>query len=113
MSLCPSHCCTVRKSTPAHKHRVANVERNLCSQKSSSFSSARSAQVLRQSRKSSFGLLTKKPKTLAVYTTALNYFTESCRKFHMHEIERYDPLKFTGFLRDEKELSPRSTDSAV
>jgi len=58
-------------------------------------------------------LLTKKPKTLAVYTTALNYFTESCRKFHMHEIERYDPLKFTGFLRDEKELSPRSTDSAV
>ena len=25
--------------------------------------------------------LTKKPKTLAAYTTALNYFTESCRKF--------------------------------
>lgn len=27
--------------------------------------------------------LTKKPKTLAAYTTALNYFTESCRKFYM------------------------------
>ena len=27
--------------------------------------------------------LTKKPKTLAAYTTALNYFTESCRKLSM------------------------------
>jgi NUMOD4 motif/HNH endonuclease len=26
--------------------------------------------------------LTKKPKTLAAYTTALNYFTESCRKLY-------------------------------
>ena len=25
--------------------------------------------------------LTKKPKTLAAYTTALNYFTESCQKY--------------------------------
>src|SRR5215468_10509986 len=52
--------------------------------------------------------LTKKPKTLAAYTTALNYFTESCRKLYLHEIERYDLLKFAGFLRDEKEQSPRS-----
>jgi integrase/recombinase XerD len=52
--------------------------------------------------------LTKKPKTLAAYTTALNYFTESCRKLYLHEIERYDLLKFAGFLRDEKNQSPRS-----
>jgi integrase len=52
--------------------------------------------------------LTKKPKTLAAYTTALNYFTESCRKLYLHEIERRDLLTFTGFLRDEKELAPRS-----
>ena len=52
--------------------------------------------------------LTKKPKTLAAYTTALNYFTESCRKLYLHEIERYDLLKFTGFLRDEKKQSQRS-----
>jgi len=52
--------------------------------------------------------LTKKPKTLAAYTTALNYFTESCRKLYLHEIERYDLLKFVGFLRDEKKQSPRS-----
>ena len=32
--------------------------------------------------------LTKKPKTLAAYTTALNYFTESCRKLYLHEIEQ-------------------------
>src|SRR4029077_2702845 len=56
MSECPSHCCTVRKSTPAQRHRVANVARNLCSQKLSSSSFARSATAFRQSRKSSFGL---------------------------------------------------------
>jgi integrase/recombinase XerD len=52
--------------------------------------------------------LTKKPRTLAAYTTALNYFTESCRKLYLHEIERHDLLKFSGFLRDEKKQSPRS-----
>jgi integrase/recombinase XerD len=52
--------------------------------------------------------LTKKPKTLAAYTTALNYFTESCRKMYLHEIERHDLLKFAGFLRDQKKQSPRS-----
>jgi len=51
--------------------------------------------------------LSKKPKTLATYTTALTYFTESCRKMYLHEIERYDLLKFAGFLRDEKKQSPR------
>ena len=52
--------------------------------------------------------LTKKPKTLAAYTTALNYFTESCRKLYLYEIERHDLLKFSGFLRDEKKQSRRS-----
>jgi integrase/recombinase XerD len=52
--------------------------------------------------------LTKKPKTIAAYTTALNYFTESCRKLYLHEIERHDLLKFSRFLRDEKKQSPRS-----
>ena len=52
--------------------------------------------------------LTKKPKTLAAYTTALKYFTESCRKIYLHEIDRHDLLKFSGFLREEKKQSPRS-----
>jgi integrase/recombinase XerD len=52
--------------------------------------------------------LTKKPKTLAAYRTALNYFTESCPKLYVHDIERRDMLKFSAFLRDEKNQSPRS-----
>jgi len=52
--------------------------------------------------------LTKKPKTLAAYTTAMNYFTESCAKLYVHDIERRDMLKFSAFLRDEKNQSPRS-----
>ena len=52
--------------------------------------------------------LTKKPKTLAAYTTALNYFTESCPKLCLEDIDRKDLLKFAAFLRDEKEQAPRS-----
>jgi integrase len=52
--------------------------------------------------------LTKKPKTLAAYTTALNYFTESCHKVNLEDIDRKDLLKFSAFLRDEKEQAPRS-----
>jgi integrase/recombinase XerD len=52
--------------------------------------------------------LTKKPKTLAAYTTSLDYFTESCHKMHLSDIERKDMLKFHAFLRDEKEQSPRT-----
>jgi len=52
--------------------------------------------------------LTKKPKTLAAYTTALSYFTESCTKLYLHDIERRDLLKFVGFLREKKDQSPRS-----
>jgi len=52
--------------------------------------------------------LTKKPKTLAAYTTALDYFTESCPKQYLEDIERRDLLKFAAFLRDDKEQAPRS-----
>jgi integrase len=52
--------------------------------------------------------LTKKPKTLAANTTALNYFTESCPKMYLHEIDRHDLLKFGAFLRERKNQAPRS-----
>ena len=52
--------------------------------------------------------LTKKPKTLAAYTTALNYFQESCPKLNVEDIDRKDLLKFSAYLRDEKEQAPRS-----
>ena len=52
--------------------------------------------------------LSKKLKTLAAYTTALNYFTESCTKQYLEDIDRKDLLKFSAFLRDAKEQSPRS-----
>jgi integrase/recombinase XerD len=52
--------------------------------------------------------LTKKPKTLAAYSTALAYFVGSCHKLNLEEIERKDLLKFAAFLRDEKEQAPRS-----
>jgi integrase/recombinase XerD len=52
--------------------------------------------------------LTKKPKTLAAYSTALNYFMESCHKLNLEDIDRRDLLKFHAFLRDDKEQAPRS-----
>jgi integrase/recombinase XerD len=52
--------------------------------------------------------LTKKAKTHAAYSTALAYFQESCHKLFLHEVERRDLLKFSAFLRDVKEQSPRS-----
>jgi integrase/recombinase XerD len=52
--------------------------------------------------------LTKKPKTLAAYATALSYFQESCPKLFLEDIERKDLLKFCAFLRDDKEQAPRS-----
>jgi len=52
--------------------------------------------------------LTKKPKTLAAYKTTLNYFTESCPKLFVNDIERKDLLKFSAFLRERKQQSPRS-----
>jgi integrase/recombinase XerD len=52
--------------------------------------------------------LTKKPKTLSAYTTALDYFLESCKKQYVAEIERRDMLEYSAFLRDEKEQAARS-----
>jgi integrase/recombinase XerD len=52
--------------------------------------------------------LTKKPKTLAAYTKALEYFAESCHRIHIDDIARTDMLKFAAFLRDEKGLEPRT-----
>jgi integrase/recombinase XerD len=52
--------------------------------------------------------LTKKPKTLAAYSTALSYFMESCHKLNLEDIDRRDMLKFCAFLRDEKEQAPRT-----
>lgn len=52
--------------------------------------------------------LRSKPKTFAAYTTALAYFTESCHKQTVEDIDRKDLLKFSAFLRDEKEQAPRS-----
>jgi integrase len=53
--------------------------------------------------------LSKKPKTLSAYTTALNYFKESCTKEYVEEIDRRDMLRFSAFLRDEKDQGDRST----
>ena len=52
--------------------------------------------------------LTKKPKTHVAYSTALKYFSESCPKVYVQDIDRKDLLKFAAFLRDEKDQSPRS-----
>ena len=52
--------------------------------------------------------LTKKPKTLAAYSTALAYFVESCHKLNLEDIDRHDLLKFHAFLRDDREQAPRS-----
>ncbi len=52
--------------------------------------------------------LTKKPRTLAAYSTALAYFVESCHKLNLEEIERRDLLKFSAYLRGEKDQAPRS-----
>ena len=52
--------------------------------------------------------LTKKPKTVAAYSTSLRYFQESCSKVYLEDIERKDLLKYAAFLRDEKYQAPRS-----
>jgi integrase len=52
--------------------------------------------------------LTKKPKTHAAYSTALQYFQESCHKMDLEDIGRRDLLAFAAYLRDEKEQAPRS-----
>ena len=49
-----------------------------------------------------------KPKTLAAYTVALRYFTESCSKQYVEDVSREDLLAFSIFLRDKKKQAPRS-----
>ncbi|MCU1269169.1 MAG: hypothetical protein JWN74_463 [Acidobacteriaceae bacterium] len=52
--------------------------------------------------------LGRKDKTYAAYDLSLRYFSESCTKMYLDEIERKDLLKFAAFLRDEKEQGPRT-----
>jgi integrase/recombinase XerD len=52
--------------------------------------------------------LTKKPKTFVAYSTALSYFVESCPKPYLEDIDRKDLLKFSAFLRDDKDQAPRT-----
>ena len=52
--------------------------------------------------------LTRKPRSYNAYKNALNYFMESCKKQTLEEIERGDLLKFSAYLRDEKNQSDRS-----
>jgi integrase/recombinase XerD len=52
--------------------------------------------------------ISKKPKTYAAYSTALAYFAESCSKEFLTEVNRSDLINYRGFLKDEKELEPRS-----
>jgi hypothetical protein len=40
--------------------------------------------------------------------TWLSYFTQCCSKTYIEGIERKDLLRFVVFLRDEKELAPRT-----
>ena len=50
----------------------------------------------------------RSPRHWPLTATALSYFTESCHKLNLNDIDRRDLLKFSAFLRDEKEQSPRS-----
>jgi integrase/recombinase XerD len=51
---------------------------------------------------------TKKHKTWAAYRAALSYFLDSCGKARVSEIDRSDLLQFSAFLRDTKQLQPRT-----
>jgi len=52
--------------------------------------------------------LSKKPRTLTAYSTALAHFMQSCPKLLLTDIERKDLLKFSAFLREEKGQAPRT-----
>ncbi|HXA85733.1 MAG TPA: site-specific integrase [Candidatus Dormibacteraeota bacterium] len=53
--------------------------------------------------------LTKKHRSFLAYSTALQYFAESCPKTrNITDVCRNDMIRFAAFLRDEKEQSPRS-----
>ena len=42
------------------------------------------------------------------YCLTLRYFMECCSKTFVEDIDRKDLLRFAVFLRDEKELGPRT-----
>jgi integrase/recombinase XerD len=50
----------------------------------------------------------KKKKTHSAYSTALNYFLESCKKTTLEQITRNDLLAFKVYLRDKKDQTDRS-----
>jgi integrase len=52
--------------------------------------------------------VSKKPKTFSAYSNSLKFFQESCTKKHLEEIDRRDMLRFSAFLRDEKEHADRT-----
>lgn len=52
--------------------------------------------------------LSRQRKTWLGYCLSLKYFKECCSKTYVEDIERKDLLRFAVFLRDEKELAPRS-----
>jgi integrase/recombinase XerD len=52
--------------------------------------------------------LTHKPRSYAAYQTALNYFLESCTKPSVEAVDRRDLLKFSAFLRNDKDQAPRT-----
>jgi integrase/recombinase XerD len=52
--------------------------------------------------------LGKARKTYAAYSKALEYFLESCKKPYLADVDRRDLLRYSAFLRNEKELAPRT-----
>lgn len=50
----------------------------------------------------------KKKKTYVAYKKALDYFLESCHKQYLNEVTRDDAIKYSAFLREKKELAPRT-----
>ena len=46
--------------------------------------------------------------THGVYSTALEYFQESCHKVNLEDVERRDLLKYSVFLREKKDQAPQS-----
>jgi integrase/recombinase XerD len=47
--------------------------------------------------------------THGVYSTAMEYFLESCHKVNLADVDRRDLLKYAEFLQVKKDQSPRST----
>ncbi len=47
-------------------------------------------------------------KTLAQYTTALEYLRASCPRVNLHAIDRQDLMRYMAFLAEQKHLAPRT-----